>query len=392
MRKDLLALILIMTFFASVLLPENALCAEEEAFPEDNTEDNAEEVSPEEITLIMVGDMLMHDSVVRSGLQEDGSYCFDHLFAHVRDVVENADIALVNQETILGGKELKYSGYPTFNSPFELGDAEIKAGFDVILQGTNHALDRSATGIERCLEYWDITHPEAVITGIHDSVEDQERIRILEVKGAKIAILNYTYGTNGIQMPKGKGYLVDYLQEERVKSDLALAEEAADLTVVCPHWGTEYRLTSSPEQERWAKLFVENGADLIIGTHPHVIEPIEFIIREDGEKVPVYYSLGNFVNSTSGSGKGVMNRNVGGMAIVTLSKDPSGKVTVTEASVKPVICHRKDAEITAWFMEDYTEELAEENRIRRNDPAFSLRSCSELVEKVWPGITVPEPD
>ncbi|MCR4909515.1 MAG: CapA family protein [Lachnospiraceae bacterium] len=375
MMKRILRIAVISILFASIPLRVFAL-------PED------ESTLSGELTMIMVGDMLMHDSVVRSGLQEDGSYCYDHLFAHVKDTVESADIALVNQETILGGKELKYSGYPTFNSPFELGDAEIKAGFDVILQGTNHALDRGALGIERCLEYWDITHPEAVITGIHDSAEDQEKLRIVEEGGIKIAILNYTYGTNGIQMPKGKGYLVDYLDEERVKSDLARAESLADFTVVCPHWGIEYRLTSSADQERWAAFFVENGADLVIGTHPHVIEPVEILEREDGKEVPVYYSLGNFVNSTSGKGSGVMNRSVGGMALVTLVKNPDGAVLVKEASVKPLICHRTDEEITVFFLEDYTEELSLKNRIKSRDSSFSLKACLDLVSRVWPELNI----
>lgn len=340
-------------------------------------------VSDDEVTLVMVGDVLMHDKVIKSGLQDDGSYDFDGLFSHVKKEIEEADIAIVNQETILGGKELQYSGYPSFNSPTEVGDAEADAGFDVILHGTNHALDRSARGIENCLSFWKKDHPEIEVLGIHDSEKDKQEISIIECGGMKIAILNYTYGTNGIQMPKGKGYLVDYLDEQKVRADIAEAEKKADITIVCPHWGTEYSLDISPYQKKWAAVFLESGADLCIGTHPHVIEPIEVLKDDMGHEMPVYYSLGNFVNYTSGTGKGVMNRMVGGIAEIKIVRDRQGKIKILETDVRPVVCHLSKDEISAYYLEDYTETLAKQNLIRSQDPDFSLKACEELVESVW---------
>ena len=336
-----------------------------------------------DITIVMAGDVLMHDKVIKSGISPDGSYNYDHLFSNVKNEVAAADIAIINQETILGGEELKFSGYPSFNSPYEVGDAEVKAGFDVILQGTNHALDRSAKGVENCLAYWESAHPGTEVAGIHDSAEDQAKISIVNKNGIRIAILNYTYGTNGIQMPKGKGYLVDYLTEKRVRDDIKKAEAEADFTVVCPHWGTEYSLNVSSEQKKWAGIFRECGADLIIGTHPHVIEPFE-IIKENGREIPVYYSIGNFVNATSGRGSGVKNRMVGGIAKIRIGRDAAGSVTVKEAAVRPVICHLTDDTVTAYFMEDYNETLATQNKIREQDPEFSYASCLQLVNTVWP--------
>lgn len=339
----------------------------------------------EEVNIIMVGDMLMHMRVVNSGKQEDGSYDFSGLFDHVRDKVASADIALVNQETILGGPELGgYTGFPAFNSPYEVGDAEAGAGFDVILQGTNHALDKGAKGIENCLSFWEESHPEIPVLGIHDSAEDQKELCILEVKGIRFAILNYTYGTNGIQMPKGKGYLVDYLSKEKVTADIERAEKEADFTILCPHWGTEYSTGISAYQKDWAKLFLEKGVDLVIGTHPHVIEPIEYLTDEAGHEMLVYYSLGNFVNSTSGSGKGVMNRFVGGMADVTVKME-DGRARIARYTIHPTIGHlggKKD--ITAYFLSDYTEELSKVNQARERDASFSLENCRKLVEKIWP--------
>ncbi|MBR5116256.1 MAG: CapA family protein, partial [Lachnospiraceae bacterium] len=298
---------------------------------------------------------------------------------------------IVNQETILGGRELGgFTGYPTFNSPYELADAEVTAGFDVILHGTNHALDRSARGIENCLNYWKSAHPKTMVVGIHDNAEDQQIIRIVTVNGMKIAILNYTYGTNGIQMPKGKGYLVDYLSEQRVRDDIARAEAAADFTIVCPHWGTEYRLTVSADQKKWMKIFLENGVDLVIGTHPHVIEPVAWETDDRGYKMLVYYSLGNFVNSTATWREGVMQRMVGGMAEVSISRDTAGHVRISDYTVRPVVNHIIDSPqeklVTAYFLADYTQELADESRVKKQDPTFSLDACYRLVEQVWPGV------
>ena len=340
----------------------------------------------DDVTIIMIGDMLMHMPVVRSGRKEDGSYNFDHLFAHVQGVTRSADLAIVNQETILGGEELGgYTGYPLFNSPFAVADAEAAAGFDVVLQGTNHALDRSVRGISNCLNYWETNHPAVQVLGIHDSAEDQQEICVYNVKGIRIAVLNYTYGLNGLQMPAGKGYLVDVLDQEKVLSDIERAEAMADFTVVCPHWGTEYQLKASPYQKRWAQLFLENGVDLVIGTHPHVIEPVEILEDDAGHVMPVYYSLGNFVNATAIFKPGVMNRAVGGMASVTIGRDADGKVCVKQADVYPVVCHETKESVTAYFLSDYSQALANENRFKQRDAGFSMQGIRELVEKVWPG-------
>ncbi|MCR5094257.1 MAG: CapA family protein [Lachnospiraceae bacterium] len=337
------------------------------------------------VTIVMVGDMLMHMPVLRAGQEADGSYCFDGLFAHVQPQIRSADIAIVNQETIMGGEELGgYTGYPTFNSPYAVGDAEANAGFDVVLQATNHALDRSAKGIENCLSFWETVYPQIAVTGIHESAEDQAEMTILTSGGIRIAVLNYTYGTNGIQMPRGKGYLVDYLSMDRVRADLERAEREADFTIVCPHWGIEYSLTPSGDQRQWAAFFAQEGADLIIGTHPHVIEPLEYLTEGD-RQIPVYYSLGNFVNSTAGRGAGVMNRMVGGMARVNIGRAADGSAVVRKAEVIPLVTHLGEGEVTTYFLADYTQELAENNRIRLQDSTFSLENSRKLTDKVWAG-------
>ncbi len=336
------------------------------------------------IEIVMVGDMLMHTRVLDCGLMEDGSYSYHHLFSKVESKVKSADLSIVNQETILGGTELGLSSYPSFNSPYELGDAEVAAGFNVILHGTNHALDKGAAGITNCMNFWNQNHPEIAVLGIHDSKEDQEEIYVYEKDGIKIAVLNYTYGTNGVSTPDGMSYCVDYLTEERVRNDTARANELADFVVVCPHWGTEYRLSADDSQKAWCELFLECGVDLVIGTHPHVIEPVEMYEDEDGNQMLVYYSLGNFVNGTESVKEGIGVRMIGGMADVTVGYDKNGRVSILDYNVIPVVCHEEEGtDYTVYFLKDYTESLAQRNWIVQSDANFSKAYCDSVVEEVW---------
>lgn len=379
----------------------------------DNTENDVNEVSTQEeeteeapyegpeVTLVMVGDILFHTPVAESGVQEDGSYNYDAVFANVKDEIEAADLAIVNQEVIIGGKELGISGYPSFNAPYELGDALVNAGFDVVLHATNHTLDQGKKGVKNCLSFWKNKHPQMAVLGINESQGAQDdNIYVYEQDGIRIAILNYTYGTNGIALPTDMPYAVNLLEEEKVVADIAKAREKADFVVVCPHWGTEYQLTPSREQERWTQIFLENGVDLVIGTHPHVIEPIVWMTPDgnavstlekvDGDGMLVYYSLGNFVNWTASSGEGIANRMVGGMAEITIGMDENGEAFLLEYGVEPLVAHLTEGTngVTTYLLSDYTEELAAENAIVAQDGAFSKEYCEELCEEVWGGTTV----
>ncbi len=342
--------------------------------------DEPEENTDPEVTIYMVGDILLHTPIEEASKRDDGSYDYSHIFDETRDLIREADISLVNQEVIIGGSELGISGYPAFNASYEIGDALADAGFDVVLHATNHVLDKGARGVENCYSYWENAHPEIEVLGIHDSFEDKSQISLLTVNDITIAFLNYTYGTNGIEVPSDKQYLVDILYEETVLEDLARAEEMADFTVVCPHWGTEYRLSPDSYQEKWAKKLAQGGADLVIGTHPHVIEPVEWV-----DDTLVYYSLGNFVNWTSGTGPGTANRMLGGMAEITIGKDPSGKAYIKEYGVEPLVTDLHDGPdgVTVYRLEDYSEDMADENAIRRQDPEFSYRYLNDLCDEVW---------
>lgn len=337
-----------------------------------------------EITLVMVGDILLHTPVAESGRREDGSYDFGAVFDGMREEIAEADLALVNQEVIIGGEELGISGYPAFNAPYELGDALAEAGFDVVLHATNHALDKGKKGVLNCLAFWEEQYPGMAVLGIHGSGEDQEEIYVYEQEGIRIAVLNYTYGTNGIAMPADMPYAVDMLERERVAGDLQRARELADFVVVCPHWGTEYTLEATAEQRDWALFFADNGADLILGTHPHVIEPVEWVTTSDKSRdVLVYYSLGNFVNWTSGTGTGVANRMVGCMARVDIERDEDG-VVIKDYEAEPIVCHVEQGfgGVRVYPLDSYTEELAQKNEIVDQDGEFSLEYCRSLAQEV----------
>lgn len=352
-----------------------------------------ERAAPAEVSLVMAGDVLLHTPVEESALQEDGSYNFDAIFAHTASIIQSADLALVNQEVILGGAELGVSGYPAFNAPFEAGDALVNAGFDVVCHATNHVLDKGKKGLLNCASYWRTEHPEIDILGIYsdeESASSAPYIHIFEASDIRVAILNYTYGTNGIPLPEDMPYAVDLLAEEKVVEDIRLAEELADFTIVCPHWGTEYRLEPDSIQEKWTRLFLENGVDLVLGTHPHVIEPVEWVKDEKtGREMLVYYSLGNYINWTSGTGEGVANRMVGGLAQITLTRENSAEnhdsVVISDYGVQALVCHVEPGRdgVTVYPLSDYTEELAEKNAIRLQDGSFSRTYCIELCDKVW---------
>lgn len=339
---------------------------------------------PPTLNIKMVGDVLMHSSVSDNGLMSDGSYNYDHMFANVINEIQSADIAIANQEVMLGGAELGISGYPRFNAAYEVGDALAKAGFNILLFATNHAVDMDAVAVDNCISYLETNLPQLNYLGINKTAADAEEIFIYEQNGIKVAILNYTYTTNQ-PLPDGRPYIVNRLDEDRVINDLKKANELADFVVVCPHWGPEYvhepydNENSGLDQVNWAQLMADNGADLIIATHPHVIQPVQWITAADGSQTLCYYSLGNFISSQDEA-----PRMVGAMADVTIEKTENGEVVIKDYGVIPLVTHLnyQHGGITTYKLSDYTAELAAENRIHNYD-SFSLESCKELCSKVF---------
>ena len=326
------------------------------------TETEAETDSPEPgtstVTLMAVGDNLIHETVYLSGQSTD-PWNYDHFYAHIKDDIAAADIAIINQETIFVKNHQYVSGYPNFGTPREVGDAVYKAGFDVILHATNHVMDMGIQNVYDAIDYW--SDKDVTVLGIHKSAADAKTPKIVEKNGIRIGMINYTYGTNGKPLPAGNEFAVDLLDNRRkLLSDIAYLEEHADITIAFLHMGTEYEIQPSPYSRDMVELAVANGVDVCINVHPHVVEPYEEYTAANGNKAVVYYSLGNFISSQT-----ELDRLIGGMAKLTIQKHGTGDEAVTEVTsfeLLPLVTHvAEGTEMTVYHLEDYTDALGAQN-------------------------------
>lgn len=350
-----------------------------------------------DIELMMVGDNLLHMGLINSGRQEDGSYNYDFLFEDIAPFLDVAEISLINQETILGGNELGFSGYPKFNSPTEVGDAIVKAGFDVVLFASNHAADKDLIGIQNCLTFWEEKYPETIVTGIQKEAEEENKIPIIEIDGITFAFLNYTYGPNVETVPKeirGKLDLLCVSNKEtgrmdytslnpQVTEDIKRADQLADYVIVCPHWGTEYTKKPSSYQKKFAMEMTGAGADIIIGTHPHVIQPIEWIEAENGNRSLCYYSLGNYV-STQKNPFSMLE----GMAWISIHVTEDGHyISEERTGVLPLVNQYSASPVrfeSVYLLEEYTQELAAGHGIKLyGEVPFSLEDVSLPSQEIF---------
>ncbi len=337
-----------------------------------------------ELTLMALGDNLMHMGIVNTGKQKDGTRNYDFLFEDLHDFIDLADVSVINQETIFGGNDLGFSGYPYFNSPTEVGDAIVNAGFDVVLQATNHTLDQKQEGVQHCMNFW-AQYPEILMVGLHERYETEdgtllpakERIPTIEKNGITLAILNYTYGPNYEILPgyaRGRmDVLCNYDQKSgrldfttinpQVLEEIAAAKEIADAVVVFPHWGAEYVTTPTKYQRQFAKQMTEAGADLIIGAHPHVTQPVQWITADNGNECLCYYSLGNYVSTQQDPISMLEN-----MAWVTFRKTENGTIIDREKSGSiPLVFQYYSGPLRfggVYLLEEYTQELANKHGIR----------------------------
>lgn len=332
-----------------------------------------------EISLVAVGDDLVHSEVYDACETDDG-YDFNPVFSKVRDAVESADIAAINQETIMVDGD--YSSFPAFGSPYEVADATAGAGFDLVTHATNHAMDRGADAVRGTLKYWEGKHPDVTVLGIHDDEDDAAQVSVVERDGIRVAMLNYTYDLNGFELPEGEDYLVDLLTDERrgqIARDIEQAEDAADFTVVFAHWGTEYESVPDESQREWSQFFADNGVDLVIGTHPHVLEPVEEIEGEGGNRMVCYYSLGNFV-----SDQDTVQCMLGGMAKVVIRKG-RGDARIKSYSLEPLVTHIGAGKVsyTTYRLSDYSDKLGAEHHLAVNSGAdLSVETLQNLFDSI----------
>lgn len=328
------------------------------------------------VSLVAVGDNLIHSQLVKSGKKDDGSLDYNYFYDNIRTYVQAADIACINQETMLGGSSWEYSGYPLFNSPWEIGEAAINAGFDVFTCATNHSMDKGSAGIEKELEFFS-KHNDVTHIGTNATKEDYDKITYLTKNNITFALLNYTYGTNGIPVPEDKPYIVNLLSEKKVKKDIAEARKNADVVIVFPHWGTENSHDISEQQKKYVKIFSDLGVDIVIGTHPHVLQPVEWVENaETGKKMLVYYSIGNFISRQVN-----LNQMCGGMAEITIEKN-NGEISITNAKLAPVIDYYKRVnngyKFSVYKLSDYTEDIA---KTQAQDGA-TVKYFTDLSKKI----------
>lgn len=281
-----------------------------------------------DISFVVFGDLLAHEPIYRYGLQSDEGFSF--LFENMEDVIADSDIAVINQETPLTDQPSMYGDYPRFGTPVQVGQAIVDAGFDVVTCATNHILDRGAEGVSFTKSFFDGNQIKCL--GVQTGEEMADRAyEIIARNGVRFALFNYTYGTNGIPIPDESPYMVHLLDnEEKIRGDIENAKEEADLVIVFAHWGTEYSQEPDDFQREWAKIFLESGVDIVIGTHPHVLQPFEVLTDDSGHSMLVYYSLGNFISSQPE--KSCIK---GGMAEFKVSLTPEG-YKVTEYDLKPL--------------------------------------------------------
>lgn len=355
----------------------------------DNT--NTDEISspvssaPEPITIHMAatGDIMCHLTNVKNAYNTSSKdYDFSNVFKNISQYTQNADITVGNLETTFAGSSRGYTGYPTFNTPEVLGKNLKDIGFDVICTANNHSMDKGYSGLESTLNFLDeygLGH-----FGTARTAQEQDTILIKDVNGIKIAFLAYTYGTNGITVPSDKKYCVNLIDKDLIKEHISLAKkQEVDVICVNMHWGAEYRLTPNSNQEDLADFLFENGVDIILGSHPHVLEPMEkrTITLEDGTMKDgfVIYSLGNFV-----SGQIYANTKSTVILDIQITKNSEGKISIDTINYTPVYLYDAGSgskSRTRYTLIDVEQAIADYENGENNSVSKSLYNTlkSELT-------------
>lgn len=267
---------------------------------DNNNETSTKKIKDQKITtqskdksmsIVMVGDILIHESVFKDAYLGDNKYDFTSMFEYIPELIKDYDLKYCNQESIIGGKELGIKGYPGFNAPDEIGDNLISIGFNMFSLANNHALDSGRGAIKYSNNYWN-SKENVIVAGTYNSETERNNIPVYEKNGIKYAFLSYTTSVNGYNLKTDETYMINLYDEELVKRDIESIKDKVDVIMVAMHWGTEYTNTPTNSQRNIANYLSSLGVNLIIGTHPHVVQPIEYI-----DDTLVIYSLGNFISN-----------------------------------------------------------------------------------------------
>jgi poly-gamma-glutamate synthesis protein (capsule biosynthesis protein) len=344
------------------------------------------------LKFIAGGDNLYHYSVLR-GSMIDGEYHFLPIYSYITDIVKSADLAFLNQETIMGGTRFGYTGFPSFNTPQILASVLVEAGFDVISLANNHAMDRGAAGLYATLDFLD-TIEELTVIGAR---REGESARIITKNNISLGFLAYSFGMNGGPLPSDNPNLVSLINREVMIREITALRPLCDFLVVSMHWGEEYRLEPDRSQTSLAQFLAEHEVDLVIGHHPHVLQRVETITRPSGGETLVFYSLGNFI-----SNQRERERLIGGMAVVTFVKEGftlecgefTGELFMTDTGVLPVVSHfdldiRNYRVYPLWL---YTQELLENHGFRKYDPeGFTIDFFYSVLDRLKTNVIMNNP-
>jgi poly-gamma-glutamate synthesis protein (capsule biosynthesis protein) len=312
------------------------------------------------ITFLAAGDNLIHAAVYRAAATSGGGFDFAALYQPVAPLVAQADIAFVSQETVCGGVKLGLHDYPQFNSPLEVIDALADTGFNWIGTASNHVLDRGPVAIRAQLQRI-AADPRLTSTGTHACRSDAQQPTLLNVKGLRVGLASYSYGLNGYSLPTGQEYLVDLLDRDRVVKDLTELATVSDIMTVSVHWGVEYSSAVSDEQREWAQLFADLGVDVVIGTHPHVVQPVKFITGKNGNQTLVFYSLGNFL-----SAQNQLPCVLGALGTWTINYDArTDAKQLCDVRIRPIVTHIETefSSFRTYLLHDYPDELARQHAL-----------------------------
>lgn len=344
---------------------------------------------PVTIKLVAAGDNLIHSTIYKQAKARatDGGYDFSYAYEHVKKLI-NGDINILNQETLLASPPFEPSNYPLFSSPTQVGDLMTEMGFNVFTLANNHMLDKGEKGFLASLDYWD-TKEGVLTSGAYRNRTELEEIRTVTKKDVTMGLLSITEHTNGLSLPSSSELGILYTSDEAtIEKQIKATEEQCDFTVVAVHWGVENSFLLSEEQKELAKKMVSWGADLIIGTHPHVLQPIEFLDKPDGGKALVAYSLGNFISAMN-----VAPCMLGGVLNVSITKNyESGTTEITAAELVPVVGHYDSGykNNRVYPLSEYTEELASSHGIRKYDSRFSYSYIKKILTQQIDREFVPE--
>ncbi|MBR6559326.1 MAG: CapA family protein [Clostridia bacterium] len=336
------------------------------------------------LTFIAAGDNIGHTNVYTDALnratETSLEYNFVPMYNDIAPLIGNADIAFINQETMMADKSVsggKYTGYPDFNSPQDMGRAIVDVGFDIVNIASNHMLDYGAAGLEGTIDFFD-TQPVLQIGGYRNR-EDFENIRVYEQDGIKIAMLSFGFINYGKSLDRGsKLYIPDINNEEDILFQINAAKEVADLIFVSMHWdeSNEGSFTTTAKQRRLAQLLADNGVDVVIGHHPHVLQEMKWVERDDGSRMLLIYSLGNLI-STMLYGKYM----VGGLATFNIIKEEGGEPYIDSPMLIPTITHFNMSRrgLQVYQLENYSEELAASHGCLADDPGFTYDKAIKYV-------------